>query len=76
MEGILLSYCKSLLNIDNLNKIEINDVDDQIECIIHNLKIKVRHFDLHKDNILIKKNVLYLIDFNRGYINKDNSNKK
>jgi tRNA A-37 threonylcarbamoyl transferase component Bud32 len=42
----------------------------QVECIISNLKKnKIKHWDLSNNNICIKDNLLYLIDFDQSSIN-------
>ena len=60
---IEMSHCGKCLN--RLYKIDIPNYENQIDCIIHNLKkCKIKHFDIAERNIcILNKKIICLIDF-------------
>lgn len=78
----ILSYCgysinkyKDLIQNKKIKPIIIDNIEDQINCIIYNLKkCKIKHLDMRMNgqNICInKKGFIYLIDFDFSSINDE-----
>jgi len=73
--GISLDKYKKLIEKDNLEPYEIKKQNEQINCIISNLKkCKIKHLDMHPSgkNMCINKNgIVSLIDFDIAIIDNN-----
>ena len=71
INGVNLNDYKLFLNLNVREKIKIQNKEEQIDCIIHNLnKCKIKHLDLLPKNVCINYDgIISLIDFDMCAIN-------
>ena len=77
--GYSLDIYKNLINQKKIEPIKINNIDEQINCIIYNLKKnRIKHLDIYngKNLCVNKKGTISMIDFDIASINNSYKSSK